>query len=307
MSEKKLGRGVIVPMVTPFRENGKIDLEATDKIINHLIFGGSAPFILGTTGESASIAETERSAFVETMVKAAAGRTFTYAGVSATSLQTSVEAARQYFDLGVDAVVAHPPSYYPLSDSQMLNYFEMLVESIPGPLIVYNITSVTHVSISLSVLDELSFHERIIGIKDSERDIDRLYQSLKKWADREDFAHLVGWGSQMANGLRRGSDGLVPSTGNITPKLYQDMMEAFESKNNQELDRLQILTDEVSAVYQKDRNLSQSLPALKVMMAAMNLCLPYVLPPLQRLGAEEERLISDKIKVLNLHSENSYK
>ena len=303
MSQSELGRGVIVPMITPFTKDGKIDSEATGKIIEHLIAGGTAPFILGTTGESASIPEKVRPAFVQAMVETASGRVKTYAGISSTSFQTSVEAANRYFELGVDAVVAHPPSYYPLNDSQLLRYFESLAENIPGPLIIYNIPVVTHTSIPVTVLDQLSHHERIIGIKDSERDLERFNQSLKLWAERDDFYHLVGWGGQMANGLLQGSAGLVPSTGNLVPKMYQDMVVAFQARDYQKLEQLQKLTSDISEVYQKNRSLNQSLPALKVMMDALNLCEPYVLPPLEMSDDEEKLLIVEQMKSFNFQEE----
>jgi 4-hydroxy-tetrahydrodipicolinate synthase len=242
MSQTELGRGVIIPMITPFTKDKKIDIEAVQKIIEYLIAGGTAPFILGTTGESASIPEKVRPTFVQTMVKTAAGRVKTYAGISSPSFQTSVEAANHYFELGVDAVVAHPPGYYPLSDDQLFRYFESLADNIPGPLILYNIPVVTHVSIPITVLDQLSHHERIIGIKDSERDLERFNQSLKLWSGREDFYHLVGWGTQMANGLRKGSVGLVPSTGNLVPKMYHDMVVAAKAGDSNKLEQLQDLT-----------------------------------------------------------------
>ena len=305
MHKPQLGRGVITPMITPMTETGKIDLESAAKIVDHLISGGTAPFILGTTGESASIPEFARPAFVQTMVNTTAGRSLTYAGISSPSFQTSVIAAEKYFDLGVDAVVAHPPSYFPLDGDQLLNYFETLANTIPGPLILYNITSVTHVSIPLSVIDQLSHHEKIIAIKDSERDLERLHESLKLWSAREDFSHLIGWGAQMANGLLKGSHGLVPSTGNLTPKMYSDLFSAAAANDENELSRLQNLTGEISAIYQKDRTLGQSLAALKVMMHSLELCDPHVALPLQRLGLEEEQIILELMSRYDLNTEAS--
>lgn len=292
MSQQELGRGVIVPMVTPFKQDGEIDVNAVKKIVEHLIAGGTAPFIMGTSGESASIPEKLKSGFVEAMVEVATGRTKTYAGISSPSYQTSVDAAHVYANLGVDAVVAHPPSYYPLSDQQLLSYYKKLADNIPVPLILYNIPVVTHVSIPIPVLDELSHHENIIAIKDSERDLERFEQSLNLWSGREDFFHLVGWGGQMSNGLLRGSAGLVPSTGNLVPKMYLEMIKASQTGDHQKLEELQKLTDAIGEIYQKGRGLNQSLPALKIMMHALNLCDPYVLPPLE-MSTEE-----DKIQIL---------
>ena len=107
----------------------------------------------------------------------------------------------------------------------------------------------------------------------------------------------------MENGLLQGSAGLVPSTGNLVPKMYQDMVEATQSKDSQRLEQLQKQTSEISAVYQKNRSLSQSLPALKVMMNALNLCESYVLPPLEMSDDEEKVLILDQMKSFNFQEE----
>ena len=305
MNKQQLGRGVITPMITPMTNRGQIDLDSAAKIIDHLINGGSAPFILGTTGESASIAEFERPAFVQTMINVASARSMTYAGISSPSFYTSVQAAEKYFELGVDAVVAHPPSYYPLTADQLLNYYETLANTISGPLILYNIPSVTHVSIPLSIVDQLSHHEKIIALKDSERDLERLHDSLQLWTEREDFSHLLGWGAQMATGLLKGSHGLVPSTGNLVPKMYSDMYIAALKQDEEEVNHLQELTNQISAIYQKDRTLGQSLAALKVMMYGIDLCEPYVALPLKRLGIEEEQLILEQMRKYDFKSKVS--
>jgi 4-hydroxy-tetrahydrodipicolinate synthase len=303
MIQAELGKGVIVPMITPFTKDGLIDIEAVKKIIDHLVAAGTAPFILGTTGESASIPEKYRPEFVKAMVDTSSGRAKTYAGISSPSFQNSIDAAHQYFELGVDALVAHPPSYYPLSDDQILNYFKSLADNIPLPLILYNIPVVTHVSIPVKVLDQLSHHENIIGIKDSERDLERFNYSIELWSEREDFYHLVGWGTQMANGLRQGSAGIVPSTGNLVPKMYQDMVESVKSGNQQKLDDLQRLTDGIGEIYQKGRTLNQSLPALKVMMNKLHLCEYYVLPPLEISDEQERKQIIEAMNKFDFQEE----
>ena len=107
----------------------------------------------------------------------------------------------------------------------------------------------------------------------------------------------------MENGLLKGSAGLVPSTGNLIPKMYQDMVDAAQAEDFQKLKHLQKLTDDISAVYQKNRSLNQSLPALKVMMNALNLCEPYVLPPLEMSNDDEKQLILEEMKSFNFQEE----
>lgn len=307
MSKENQCTGVIVPMVTPVTENGEIDLVSTHRLITYIIENGAAPFVLGTTGESASVSSSQRLLLVRQMVESTGQNSLTYAGISSNSLETSLEMARAYLDLGLDVVVAHPPCYYPLNDDMMLRYFEKLVEKLPGPLILYNIPQVTHCSMSLEVVDHLSYHQKIIGIKDSERDLERLKRSLLRWSGRSDFVHVVGWGAQMNFGLLNGSSGIIPSSGNIAPRLYADLFQMAIKQNISELNRLQDLANQISAVYQRDRTLGHSLAALKVMLHHLGICEPHVLPPLQRLTlAEEDSIIREmsKFEILNPVIEN---
>ena len=293
LKEKKYS-GVIVPMVTPVTEDGTIDQDAVTRITKYLITHNAAPFILGTTGESASIPEEYKADFVKNVVRSTASQILTYAAVSGNCLKTSIEAAKRYFDLGIDVVVAHPPGFYPLTDNHLQKYYETLIENIPGPLIVYNIPLVTRISIPLDVVEKLSQHRRIVGLKDSEQDKARHDEAIDRWADRDDFSHLIGWATISADGLLLGSDGLVPSTGNLFPQLYVNLYNAARENDVETARRLQNETDEISRVYQKDFLICDSLAALKVMMHEAGLCQLHVLPPLQRINSEREVAIRKK-------------
>jgi dihydrodipicolinate synthase/N-acetylneuraminate lyase len=294
-------RGVVVPMITPFNSNKEIDLSAALRIVDYLIKNGASPFILGTTGESASIPDQQRQAFVDAIVRATAGRTLVYAGIASNCLEASAESARCYFNSGIDVVVAHLPSYYPLTEDQMLNYFKKLAEKITGPLVIYNIPSTTHMSIPLTVIDQLSSHANVVGLKDSERDAGRLGQAIQLFKDRSDFSYLVGWAAQSSYALSNGADGIVPSSGNIVPGMYRHLYLAAKSGDTETAETLQLKTDEISIIYQKDRNLSQSLSALKVIMHEMGLCETYVLPPLIESSAEETSRIQEDMRQLKLY------
>jgi len=296
MKRTKLYHGVVVPMITPFTSNGIIDEEAVHKITNAIVSCGAFPFIIGTTGESASISIQEKSKYVQYLAKTYSGKTTLYAGISSNCQTDSIEAAKKYFDLGIDAVVATLPSYYILTSDQILKYFETLADNIPGPVIIYNIVATTHMSIPIDVVDKLSYHPRIVALKDSERDIRRLDKSIELFKEREDFSLLIGWAAQSAYGLLNGADGIVPSTGNIVPKMFQLLYEAAKSDDSQTANRLQQETDAIAKVYQKDRTLGQSLAALKVMMEYYGLCTQEMLPPLSKLGLDEVEAIKSQME-----------
>jgi dihydrodipicolinate synthase/N-acetylneuraminate lyase len=281
--------GTVIPAVTPLNKDLKLDHGALEKMFNHFHNHNTMAFINGTTGESASFTVNFKKEYIKAAGKLKKAGDVLYAGISANCLEESVELAKVSFDSGVDAVAATLPSYYDLSTDQMKEYFEQLAEQINGPLIIYNIPVTTHMSIPLKVIDELSWHENIVGTKDSERSEERLMKSLELWGNREDFSHFMGWAGKSADALINGSDGLIPSTGNICPGIYDDMIKAVQAGDHEKAFRLQKLSDDLGGVYQKGKLLGESLWGLKVLMKELYLCEEHVMPPLHALSAEERK------------------
>src|SRR5438477_5043724 len=152
--------GVVVPMITPFTPAGAVDEAAIRRIVEYLVSNGiGGIFPLGTTGECASISRQDRRIVIDSTTKGVAGRAIVYAGISANCFSESIEAAAEYKALGVDALVAHMPSYYPLSDADIETYFLKLADRVPLPLVLYNIPATTHHHISLDVVDRLRKHQ----------------------------------------------------------------------------------------------------------------------------------------------------
>lgn len=288
-------KGVIVPMITPFTNNLDIDRDASERIVENLVTNDCSVFILGTTGEALSVRQSEKSLLAETVTRAANGRRTVYAGISGNCFDESVESARRFRDVGVDALVAHLPAFYPLSDDHMLHYFESLADAVPLPLILYNMPATTHHSLSLEIIDKLSQHDNIIGLKDSERGDERLDKALDKWKDREDFVFHLGWAAKSSYGVRNGLDGIVPSTANLVPSLYSELFEAAANGNSEKADQLQELTNAISAYYQAGNLLSEAIPRLKGMMQTFGLCTNKVKLPMLQISDELQGKIDAEV------------
>jgi dihydrodipicolinate synthase/N-acetylneuraminate lyase len=288
MKPEKKYNGVVIPAVTPFRADHHLDRTAVEKIFDSFRNNGVTPFILGTTGEAASLPFSMKKELLELAGKLKKSDDVLYAGISANVFVESVALAKHAFDHGADVVVANLPSYYALTESEMLRYFEELAEAIAGPLIIYNIPATTHLSIPLHVIDQLSHHQNIVGIKDSERSEERLKNAVQLWSHRTDFSHFLGWAAKSAEAILTGSDGLVPSTGNIQPFLYAELYKAAKEGDRERALKLQEASDIWGHLYQHGRTLGQSLYALKLVMKQRHLCEPHVMPPLQALTGKEE-------------------
>jgi dihydrodipicolinate synthase/N-acetylneuraminate lyase len=293
-------RGVIVPMATPFTSNGSLDEPAAERLVAHLATNDMGVFVLGTTGEAASIPTAARARLVEIAVKTAAGRVSVYAGVTDNCLSSSIESGRNWLRLGVDAVVAPLPSYYLLSPSEMQLCYELLAREIKGALVLYNIPQTTRMSLPLEVVQRLSDIPNIVGFKDSENVPGRLEKTAELFARRPDFAIFMGASVLSAQALRHGFDGLVPSSGNIAPALWRDLFNASLDGKWEQVEELQRRLDAIARVFHRDRSLCQSLAALKACLEALGLCGPAVLPPIQTLDADARLIIQQELAALDL-------
>ena len=288
-------RGVVVPMVTPVTEKGALDVPAVERIIEFFAQNNVAPLLMGTTGEGNSVSASDGLLMVETAVKAAKGRILIYAGLTGNCFAEQLSQAQAYTAAGADVIVATLPSYYALTAEQMYGYYKALADNITGPLMLYNILATTHMTIPVDVVKRLADHPNIVGLKDSERDLERMRQCIDISRDREDFAYFCGWAAQSAYSLSIGGDGIVPSTGNFVPDMFNDLYSAATGDDMDTANRLQDETNEIAKIYQAGRTLGQSLTALKVMMQTKGLCDPWMLMPLTRLSAEEEQSIREKL------------
>ncbi len=288
-------KGVIVPMISPLNDDLSVDKQAVKKIVRNFLKYDVAPFIAGTTGEASSLSFQQKLDLVQATVEVAKGNAIIYAGISSNCLPETIDMAKSFADAGADVLVANVPSYYPLTDVQAAKYCEQLADISPIPLIFYNITATTGYSIPLELVEKLSYHPNVVGLKDSERDEERLDQALDLWRDREDFVHLIGWAAMSGYALKNGSDGIVPSTGNYTPELYAELYAQALRGNWAEVDQLQQLTNSLGALYQKNRTLGESLAALKVIMNERDLCGTQVMPPIYRMEQTAEEAYRQEV------------
>lgn len=292
--------GVVVPMVTPVTPNGFLDKPAVERIISSFVQAGVSPLLMGTTGEGNSVSTIDGQELIETAVKAAEGQITIYAGLTGNCFIEQLKQAGYYSASGADVIVATLPSYYSLTPEQMENYYRRLADSIKGPLMLYNIAATTHMSIPIDVIERLAAHPNIVGLKDSERDLERMEKCIAIADERDDFAYFCGWAAQSAKSLELGGNGIVPSTANFVPGMFRQLYDAAVSGDMETAYRLQDETNEIAKLYQAGRTLGQSLTALKVMMQTRGLCTPDMLMPLTRLSAEEEAAIAAQAQAITL-------
>ena len=291
MKKLKKYHGVIAPLVTPILESGKIDTHSFKKLLDFIQASKNFPFILGTTGEIASNSYSNREHLVQLAGKIVSGKTTLYAGITDNCIENTIKAAKKYADWGIDVFVVHLPYFFQLTNDLMLKYFETIAKYSPRPIMIYNIMSVTHMSVPIEVIDKLSHHPNIVGLKDSERDYERVEKLAEKFKDREDFALFIGWTNKASQALLLGFDGIIPNTSNVTPGLFQSLYEATINGNEKEAMKLQNRAEGLSQLVQNNKTMIRTIPELKGIMNHLNICKPYVLPPLVHLTDKENETL----------------
>jgi 2-dehydro-3-deoxy-D-pentonate aldolase len=301
MSTPTKHRGTIVPMITPFTAEGRLDEPAAAALIARLAAHGLGVFVLGTTGEAASIPAPQRLRLTELAVERAGRTVPVYAGIGDNCPEDSIAAANAYLRIGVDAVVAHLPSYYPLKPAEMEAYFEFLAQETAGPLVLYNIPQTTHMSLPLEVIGRLSRRANVVGLKDSENSPERMRLIARDFAGRPDFSIFMGVSQLSVAALRLGFDGLVPSSGNLVPELWRDFGVAAAAQDWDAAAAIQGRLDAVAQVFQRGRLLGESLSVLKTALHLRRLCGPTMLPPLLTLDPAAREGVRRQLEAHGLH------
>jgi len=292
--------GAVVPLVTPFTAQGNLDEAALDRLVDGQIAGGvTGIFVLGTTGEGAHVPREIRRQLVARTVARVNKRVLVYAGLGDIRAGDLSE-ANEFFQAGADTAVAHPPISEKLAAEKLLGWYQAVLDQVKGPLMLYNMPATTGVSIPLDAVEKLLGHPRLAGVKDSENNPKRHEELLQRFGGKKDFSVFIGVGALMEMGLKLGADGIVPSVGNLIPDVCQQLCEAAKKADWTTADKLSARMNAVSLLYQKGRNLNESLAALKAAMHCRGLCASIVLPPLRRVSDTELEKIRHQMAALHL-------
>ena len=182
----------------------------------------------------------------------------------------------------------------------MLKYFETLADKCPAPIMIYNILSITHMTIPIYIIEKLSKHNNIVGLKDSDRDYKRLQKLAELFSEREDFSLFIGWTGKSVEALDMGFDGIIPNTANVVPNLFKSLYEATVNGNIDLANEFQFKADELGKLLQANKTMTQTIPELKALMKHLNICQQFVLPPLEAISNKSAELLIQKFNKLDL-------
>ena len=220
----KVFRGVGTALVTPFK-NGKIDFEATARLIEWQIeCGVSALVIGGTTGEAATLTDKERYGLYAFAAQWIDGRCKLILGTGTNDTRLALQHTRQAKDIGCDGALLVTPYYNKGTEEGIFRHYSTIAESVDIPIILYNVPSRTGVNLGLGLLERLSEIENIVGIKEAGDSVDRLV-ALGSLSNA--LPLYSGNDSQIYPTLSLGGEGVISVASNLYPKTMCKLCNAY--------------------------------------------------------------------------------
>lgn len=216
-------RGSIVPMITPFTDDNRVDHESLARLIEWQVSQGSHGIsVTGTTGEPSSLSLEERCAVMETAVNTVCHRVPVVPATGSTNLEETLYLTHRAEELGADAVLVIVPYYNRPSQRGLYQYFTTVARSVNLPVIVYNIPGRTATNMDPETLKRIrGAAENVVGVKESNRDFEQVTRVLSVLG--RDFLMYSGIESLCFPMLAVGGAGHISATANLLPKKVADL------------------------------------------------------------------------------------
>ena len=224
--------GVIVAMLTPFDENGRVNEPEVRKLVNFLIDKGvSGIFPVSSCGEYVHLDMSERKFLIDIVVDEAKSRVDIMPGTGATCYHQSIELANYAKEKGCSAIVLHGPYFFKNIEDAVEGHLRKVAESVDIPIFAYNIPCFAN-EVTPYMVERLAYLPNIVGIKDSSGNMINVMNLLEMTRKvKPDFKVLVGVEEIMLPALLMGARGCMTATAGIMPEFMVGIWNAFTNGN----------------------------------------------------------------------------
>jgi 4-hydroxy-tetrahydrodipicolinate synthase len=218
---------VLTAMVTPFAEDGSIDLAGAQELAAHLVDrqAHDGLVVLGTTGEAPTLSDGEQHAVLEAVLDAVGDRATVVAGVGTNDTAHTIENARRAERLGAHGLLVVTPYYNKPPQAGLLRHFTAVADATDLPVMLYDIPPRSVVPIEVDTLARLAEHPRIVAVKDAKGDLGAVMRTLS----RTDLAYYSGEDVLNLPLLAVGAVGVVSVVGHLAGPRLAELIAAVES------------------------------------------------------------------------------
>jgi len=283
--------GTGVALITPFDNQGAIDFQALERIVNFQIDKGiNYLVVLGTTGESVTLSKQEKEAVLSAVLAVNANRVPIVLGVGGNDTKAVVEQLNQVNPDYISAVLSVSPMYNKPSQSGLIAHFTAVAQASPVPVLLYNVPGRTASNMLPSTVLKLAAHKNIIGIKEASGDLGQAMEILR--SAPEGFLVISGDDLIALPMTLMGGHGVISVIGQAYPEEFSQMIQAGLDGNSARAKELHYdLMPIIDMIFE------QGNPAgIKALLSKKGLCensLRLPLVPVDDALAERIKVFSD--------------
>jgi 4-hydroxy-tetrahydrodipicolinate synthase len=283
--------GIWTPIPTPLTKHGRVDTDATRRLVDfHIEAGIDGLLPLGTSGEFALLSREEREVLVNTVVDQADSRVPVVAGVSDPSIENVVQLSSDAKKAGADAVIATPPYYFTTTDEGHYHHFKTISEAIDLPLLIYNIPEWTHSFVTPETVQRLADEKLVVGMKYTEYNFLNLIRFLKE--SRNKISIFAGSDALAYSNLEFGGAGAIIGSANVAPKVASKIFDDYKKGNlSGARESQERLLPVITAL-----GVGKYPAALKEAMSLIGVPVGPLKEPLQALSIAEKRIVAGLLK-----------
>jgi 4-hydroxy-tetrahydrodipicolinate synthase len=289
--------GIIPPLVTPLLDQNTLDVDGLERLVEHVIDGGvSGVFVLGTTGEFASLTYELRRECITQACRIVDDRVPVFAGVADTSPDLTVEMATYARNAGAACVVLAPPYYYLITQPELLAYMQHLIPQLPLPVLLYNMPGTTKLTYEPETVRVLADLPNVAGLKDSSNSMIYFNELLLVLKNNPDFALFTGPDALLAEAVLLGAQGGICASANVYPEL---LVQVYEAARDQDLEQVRELQEKLmrlrTTVFSVGTGGSRYIKCIKYSLAAKGICSAVPAEPMQPFSEEEQAVVEQLV------------
>ena len=221
-------KGAGVAIVTPMHEDGKVNYEKLEELLEYQIANSTdAIIICGTTGESSTLTHGEHLQTIKFAIDKVAGRVPVIAGTGSNCTETAIMMAQEAASYGADSLLIVTPYYNKASQKGLIRHYTEIANSVPDtPIIMYNVPSRTGCNIQPATAVTLAKNvKNIVAIKEASGNIAQVAKMMSLADGCIDL--YSGEDGQVVPALSLGGIGVISVLSNVAPKETHDMVMSY--------------------------------------------------------------------------------
>lgn len=287
-------KGLGVALVTPFLENGGVDMAGLQRLVEHNINNGTDYLVVqGTTGESVTLTKEEKKSVLEFIIEINHGRKPIVLGVGGNNTAEIVESLKNMDTQGVDGILSVSPYYNKPTQEGIFQHYKAINQATKLPIILYNVPGRTSSNVTAATTVRIAKEcKNIVAVKEASGNLEQIMHIINN--KPKGFLVLSGDDALTLPHIAAGGDGVISVIGNAFPKRFSRMVHAA-----MEGDMVQARKDHYDLFELIPLLFAEGNPAgIKRVLSTLGICKEHLRLPLVPVSKELAAKLDDMTKAL---------